>query len=303
MAIDIKRHVVDKHLFDRSLMETKKHGTEELPVQFYDGAFIDFDEFSTHWHREIEVIKVLSGDMIVKINHYSFDVKSGDYVVISKGSLHSLHKHPSTKSVVKFQTLIFDLYLLGSALRDYSQKHVIEKIDENALFLNCIIGSDSPQYSMIETLFKAIKRAYDEKELHYEIEVKGLLHILMFHILNERSNLSQSIKQRPKINISKAIDVITTNIGNHYTIAELASTVRYTEAYFMREFKKSTGMTVVEFINKERINKAKIMLSNTDENIVDIASKCGFNHISYFNKRFKKEMHMTPFMYRKNHRT
>lgn len=45
MSIDIKRHVVEKHLFDRLLMETKKHGTEELPVQFYEGAFIGFEMY------------------------------------------------------------------------------------------------------------------------------------------------------------------------------------------------------------------------------------------------------------------
>ena len=47
--------------------------------------------------------------------------------------------------------------------------------------------------------------------------------------------------------ISKAIDVIH-KYWYTYTIAELASTVCYSEAYFMREFKKSIGMTVTEFI-------------------------------------------------------
>lgn len=302
MSIDIKRHVVEKHLFDRSLMETKKHGTEELPVQFYEGAFIGFDEFSTHWHREIEMIKVISGEMIVKMNHQPFEVKKDDYVFISKGTLHSIHKSPTTKETVRFQTLIFDLYLLSSVLREYSQKQIIEKVDKNALILNCIVSKESPQYEIVDQTFKTIKKTYDERKPHYEVMIKGLLHVLMFYILNENSNLSQSLKQRPKINISKAIDVITTNIGNTYTIAELASTVCYSEAYFMREFKKSMGMTVTEFINKERIKQAKVLLSNTDENIAMIAVKCGYNNISYFNKCFKKEMNQTPFEYRKHHR-
>ena len=139
MSIDIKRHVVEKHLFDRSLMETKKHGTEELPVQFYEGAFIGFDEFSTHWHREIEMIKVISGEMIVKMNHQPFEVKKDDYVFISKGTLHSIHKSPTTKETVRFQTLIFDLYLLSSVLREYSQKQIIEKWIRMP-HLNCIVS-------------------------------------------------------------------------------------------------------------------------------------------------------------------
>ncbi|MBO5485859.1 MAG: helix-turn-helix domain-containing protein, partial [Eubacterium sp.] len=54
----------------------------------------------------------------------------------------------------------------------------------------------------------------------------------------------------------------------------------------------------VEYSNYYRISKSLMLLKETEKDIGEIAGMTGFNNISYYNKIFKKYMHMTPSQFR-----
>lgn len=64
-------------------------------------------------------------------------------------------------------------------------------------------------------------------------------------------------------------------------------------------FKEQYGLTVNEYINKIRFEKAKILLENTDDEIIDIAYSVGFNSLSTFYRVFKKCSGQSPAVYKK----
>ena len=92
-------------------------------------------------------------------------------------------------------------------------------------------------------------------------------------------------------------------ISQHYqsklTTAELAEHFHLTEHYFCCLFKKETGQSPIDYINKYRIEKAGILLKNTDKNITDIAQQVGFDDSNYFSRIFKKYNGVSPRYYRK----
>ncbi len=53
------------------------------------------------------------------------------------------------------------------------------------------------------------------------------------------------------------------------------------------------------FLNEYRLNAAAEALQATDETVLTIASRCGFENLSYFNRAFKAHFGMTPREYRK----
>ena len=57
-------------------------------------------------------------------------------------------------------------------------------------------------------------------------------------------------------------------------------------------------MTVVEYITKKRIDKAKQLLTNTDLPIMTVAEYTGYPDYSYFTRVFRKETGVTPRAYR-----
>ena len=79
------------------------------------------------------------------------------------------------------------------------------------------------------------------------------------------------------------------------TLAELHKT---SEAYFRREFKKHYGESPIEYIKRRRIEMACRLLCTELYSITDIASRSGFDSVSYFSLEFKRYMGCSPRMYR-----
>lgn len=72
------------------------------------------------------------------------------------------------------------------------------------------------------------------------------------------------------------------------------------EKYAGRIFKQQTGMSFNSYLNKLRIERAKYMLKESSENILEISLDCGYNNITNFNRIFKRLSGVTPREYRKS---
>ena len=81
-------------------------------------------------------------------------------------------------------------------------------------------------------------------------------------------------------------------------IKTLAEQFGYSEYYFSRKFHEETAMTLNQYLMKQKIEKAKLMLKNTSLSIQDITDKLNFCSPSYFGKQFRQETGMTPLEYR-----
>lgn len=57
----------------------------------------------------------------------------------------------------------------------------------------------------------------------------------------------------------------------------------------------------IEFLNSYRLQIACGLLENTNLSVTNIASNCGFNHVSYFSQLFAESFGDTPREYRKKH--
>ena len=83
------------------------------------------------------------------------------------------------------------------------------------------------------------------------------------------------------------------------TIASYASEIGISENYLSRLVKKHTGRSVGAWIDIVRIQRAKRLLSDTSQPIIDIAAAVGIDDQSYFSRLFKKETSLTPSDFRK----
>ena len=73
----------------------------------------------------------------------------------------------------------------------------------------------------------------------------------------------------------------------------------FSESYCSKYIKKKTNMNFLEYLNNERIEKAKTELRLTDESITEIAYLTGFTSIQSFNRVFKSFCEVSPTEYRK----
>lgn len=98
--------------------------------------------------------------------------------------------------------------------------------------------------------------------------------------------------------LNTALSYIDAHIDRDISAAELARQLHYHPNYFTRMFRKYTGMAPTQYINKTKLEKAKILLNTTDMRVTEVASATGFGDIYYFSKCFKKYTGFSPSDYR-----
>ncbi|MEI2406145.1 helix-turn-helix transcriptional regulator [Niallia taxi] len=84
---------------------------------------------------------------------------------------------------------------------------------------------------------------------------------------------------------------------------DIASILNLHPGYFHRIFKQHIGCTVMEYLSSVRMDKAKMLLSDTDISISDVPDYVGINSTQYFSALFKKHTLETPLLYRRKHQT
>lgn len=102
-----------------------------------------------------------------------------------------------------------------------------------------------------------------------------------------------------KDTLESALEYIEKNyLSSQLTLQTVSQLVHLNPQYFSRLFRKKMGMTFTEYITKLRIEKAKKLLSETNQPIYRIAVEVGFSDPAYFTKVFQKHENISPFKYR-----
>lgn len=99
--------------------------------------------------------------------------------------------------------------------------------------------------------------------------------------------------------VSAIVNYITEHCETQFSMAELAQRVGMSESKFSRFFKRATGNSFTDFVNRLRINKACQLLMETDRYITNVCYDVGFNNVANFNRRFLALKGMTPKEFRR----
>jgi AraC-like DNA-binding protein/ligand-binding sensor protein len=102
--------------------------------------------------------------------------------------------------------------------------------------------------------------------------------------------------------ITKARQYIAANLQEPLALDTVANHVGVSSYYFCKIFKQATGMTLTEYVNRLRVEKAKHRLHNPDNRITEIAYDVGFQSISQFNRCFTKYAGTSPSRFRDSER-
>lgn len=90
------------------------------------------------------------------------------------------------------------------------------------------------------------------------------------------------------------------NYSRPLTLGELCRLYFVNEKYAGKLFSEQVGMTFHEYLNKIRLENAASLLLSENEKIIDIALRCGYGDVTYFNRKFRQRYGTNPGKYRKN---
>ena len=96
-----------------------------------------------------------------------------------------------------------------------------------------------------------------------------------------------------------ALKYIEENYREPISLERLAQEAGYSLSYFESKFLKEMGITLKNYVNKYKVEKAKELLVTTDAPVIDLAYRMGWSSSNYFCTVFKKYVGISPLQYRK----
>lgn len=98
--------------------------------------------------------------------------------------------------------------------------------------------------------------------------------------------------------VQKVLTRIDSDLTEDLSLKTQAKLLNVNASYLSSLFKKETGMTLTDYVNRKRVENAVFLLNSTNMQIQGIAQFCGIPDVNYFTKIFKKNIGKTPKEYR-----
>jgi AraC family transcriptional regulator len=121
---------------------------------------------------------------------------------------------------------------------------------------------------------------------------------LSVHILrNYLAHSHQSVRYLGGLSatqLQRVTDYINDHLDQELSLEELAAIAQLSAYHFCRSFKRSTGLTPHQYVIRQRVERAKVLLKDSKMGISEVAIACGFTHQSHLNRHFKRLTGVTP---------
>lgn len=149
--------------------------------------------------------------------------------------------------------------------------------------------SASISYSLMDTYTLAIDNCANANDIRYINDAIFADYITRVHNAKQNENVSASIRS--------CIDYINLHIRDKITIKDLSHFTGYSDYYLSHKFKEELGITVNQYVQKEKLAAAKVLLTTEHMNVTQVAEALHFCSQSYFSNLFQKEYGVSPSQY------
>lgn len=235
-----------------------------------------------HWHKEIEIIYVIKGRLVISCPQNDVALNSKDIYLLNTEDIHAYTSiSPDAQFIsVNFLPSIIQSYTENpSVVPTFKLKNnkAVENIKNSLIVLNSLDRFDRPvDIPKIKSLlnkcaYYLVKYCY-EPDLNY---VKG--------------------SQSQEYNFANlAISYINENFRQRISLNDISSYVGLTPAHFSKIFRENTGITFSNYLKQVRLESAVNTLMTTNESVKSAALNNGFSNINAFTTACKEAYGKTP---------
>lgn len=215
--------------------------------------------------------------------------------------------------------IIFDVVTNNIRIPEYNNPNILslslsDNDYEEVPFIKSVIGLELPNTMKISNseryreLFEKMHTIFLLHERNNQFLLKSLLLQILITAIEEWSYISKknSSNRSTRNNFSKIMKVkeyILQNTKANMNITQLAAMADLSTSFFCKIFKKIMGVSPITYINTNKINLAKQLLTKTDMSIKEISFACGFENETYFFTLFKSRQGISPLNYKEKYGT
>jgi AraC-like DNA-binding protein len=250
-----------------------------------------------HFHPEYEIVLNINGNgtRIIGDSVELFDTY--DMVFVAGNIPHSWNYYRNNSSLPEKHGIMlhFKLDSIGESLLSQHEFHDLKEILNEAE--RGIVFCPEDAKNAEQHLVKMI----ESKGIDKMIEFLNLCKILIYsekkgYLCSE--NYKLDFDERGNKKMSDVYTYVRENYFRSISLEKIARIAKMSPFAFSRFFKKNCGAGFVEYLTRVRTNKACYLLRETEYQVQEIATECGFASISNFNKQFRKTEGISPREYR-----
>lgn len=283
---------------DRTSKELRPHGNLEFPCAGYSSYYTDRpdDGIPWHWHEELEIIYMESGQMKVKIPSKSFLLEQGDCIVINSNMLHSCAAVPECHLL----SLVFSPALItGNEDSVFARKYMLPLLSCDAFSGYYIKADDNAR---IACWFNAAFEALARDSYGFEFTARENLSRICLFLYGEfkpRTDTADAPLNQNNLRVKKMLEYIHKHFSEDISLADIAKAADISERECLRCFRKTIQLSPIQYLLKYRIMRgAELLLKNPADSISETAALCGFDSPSNFARLFKRFYNCSPREYR-----
>lgn len=254
-------------------------------------------EIPEHTHSYFEILYVMSGDAVHRINGAEVKLDEGDFCILPPFISHA--QSCSAQTVMKLQVRAESLKIMcsggvfsmgsgeiGRFLLDCSSAGNVEQLD--------FIVFHTGQNLKIRQMICEMSGEFLESD-NYTGQMLGGMLLVLFALV-ERTYMG-SLESAGRGKDVRILAAITENSAT-ITLKELAQQLHYSVPYCSKYIRKLFGCTFSQLLQHIRFQKAEPLLKNTTMTVEQISGLLGYENQESFMRAFKKKYHMTPSRYR-----
>jgi YesN/AraC family two-component response regulator len=224
------------------------------------------------WQTQVDdydLTYVIKGGASFIVNGVTHELQGGDLLFLTEGDM---------KEAVTYTQNLMQYFAVN-----FTAKFQKTKITEGDTIFP-MLSHIGLRQDIID-MFRELTMCWTEQQNGYVMKARALL-MLIIHRLSEI--IVYDVDAEPgDYRVSKVTRYIALHYAEKLTVKNLARQVRLDMDYFGQLFKRETGMTVHQYINKVRIRNAENMLKSGNYKVQEAAEHCGFSDVFHFYKSFK----------------
>ena len=236
-------------------------------------------QYVLHFHKDIELVYVYEGEILMTVDNKTKVVKSGDFALILPNQTHSYETKTNSKTwiCVFSQDYVSNF---ANAIKNKTADNVFNcQPDVKEFLINNFIEFD----------FDNLPVEYKQQRL-----------CAMFSLVCSEFLRCNELVKKKKSSATlyeKIVEYITEKYVEEISLESLSKYLGYEKHYVSKYFNKCFKTNFKKFINIYRINLAKELLKDKSMPITEISYKTGFGSVRSFNRSFKEITGITPSEY------
>ncbi|NLP14587.1 MAG: AraC family transcriptional regulator [Clostridium sp.] len=260
--------------------------------EFFHNRDTSLFEVDYHSHDFYEVYFFISGYVTYYIEGKAYKLKPGDIILVNNKEIHKLVIGDG--ALYERVVIWIDPDYISRLCTDSTDLFMCFEYSSQRKYN--LLRPDIESLSYLRSIVTKLEKAHNSMAFGSEVLKNVYLNELIVYLNRayletSEEEIEADIENNPQI--SEIIRYINLNIDEELSLDKLATNFFISKYHLLREFKKCTGYTIHNYIQKKRLIMARVLLKEGSK-IMDAAMNCGFGNYSSFSRAFKKEYGMSP---------